>query len=56
MYTIEIILKSHSVFHSGIATFNSAKDLAKKFAAFPGVSEIIVKNDKTGKIEYTVGQ
>ncbi len=56
MYTIEIILKSRSVFRSGIATLNSAKNLAEKFAAFPGASAVVVKNDKTGKIEYTIGQ
>lgn len=56
MYTIEINFKSRIVFHSGVATLKAAKNLAEKLATFPGAGVIVVKNDKTGKIEYTIDQ
>ena len=56
MYTIEIIFKFYSMFHSGVASFESAKNLAENYATFPGAGAIIVKNDRTGKIEYTIEQ
>ena len=54
MYTIEITFKFYSMFHSGVASLESAKNLADNYATFPGASTIVVKNDKTGKIEYTI--
>lgn len=56
MYTIEIIFKFYSMFHSGVVTLESAKNLAENYATFPGASAVIVKNDRTGKIEYTIDQ
>lgn len=56
MYTIEITFKFYSMFHSGVASLESAKNLAENYATFPGASAVVVKNDKTGKIEYTIEQ
>lgn len=56
MYTIEITFKFYSMFHSGVASLESTKNLADNYATFPGASAVIVKNDKTGKIEYTIEQ
>lgn len=56
MYTIEINFKSHSMLHPGIASLKSAKNLAENYATFPGAGVVVVKNDKTGKTEYTIDQ
>lgn len=56
MYTIEIIFKFYSMFHPCVTSLESAKNLADNYATFPGASAVIVKNDKTGKIEYTIEQ
>lgn len=56
MYTIEIIFKFYSMFHPCVASLESAKNLANNYATFPGASAVIVKNDRTGKIEYTIEQ
>lgn len=56
MYTIEIIFKFYSMFHPCVASLESAKNLAENYATFPGAGAVIVKNDRTGKIEYTIEQ
>ena len=56
MYTIEIIFKFYSMFHSGVASLESAKNLADNYATFSGAGMVVVKNDRTGKIEYTIEQ
>lgn len=56
MYTIEINFKSYSMFHPCVASLESAKELADNYATFSGVGMVIVKNDKTGKTEYTIDQ
>ena len=56
MYTIEINFKSYSMFHPCVASFESAKNLADNYATFSGAGMVVVKNDKTGKIEYTIEQ
>lgn len=56
MYTIEIIFKFYSMFHPCVASLESAKSLADNYATFPGAGAVIVKNDRTGKIEYTIEQ
>lgn len=56
MYTIEINFKSYSQFHPGVASLKTAKNLAENYTTFPGAGVVVVKNDKTGKIEYTIDQ
>lgn len=56
MYTIEVIFKFYSMFHPCVAFLESAKNLAENYATFPGASAVVVKNDRTGKIEYTIEQ
>ena len=56
MYTIEINFKSYSMFHPCVASLESAKNLADNYATFSGAGAVIVKNDNTGKIEYTIDQ
>lgn len=56
MYTIEINFKSYSMFHPCVASLESAKNLADNYATFSGVGVVVVKNDKTGKIEYAIDQ
>lgn len=56
MYTIEINFKSYSMFHPCVASLESAKNLADNYAIFSGAGAVVVKNDKTGKIEYTIDQ
>lgn len=56
MYTIEITFKFYSMFHPCVASLESAKSLAENYATFPGAGMVVVKNDKTGKIEYTIDQ
>lgn len=56
MYTIEINFKSYSMFHPCVASLKSAKNLADNYATFSGAGMVVVKNDKTGKIEYTIEQ
>ena len=56
MYTIEITFKFYSMFHSGVVSLESAKNLADNYATFSGAGVVVVKNDKTGKIEYTIDQ
>ena len=56
MYTIEINFKSYSMFHPCVASLESAKNLAENYATFSGAGMVAVKNDKTGKIEYTSEQ
>lgn len=56
MYTIEVIFKFYSMFHPCVASLESAKNLAENYATFPGAGAVIVKNDRTGKIEYTIEQ
>lgn len=56
MYTIEVIFKFYSMFHPSVVSLESAKNLAENYATFPGAGAVIVKNDRTGKIEYTIEQ
>ena len=56
MYTIEINFKSYSMFHPCVASLESAKNLADNYATFSGAGMVVVKNDKTGKIVYTIDQ
>lgn len=56
MYTIEINFKSYSQFHPGVASLKTAKNLCRKLCQFSGAGVVVVKNDKTGKIEYTIDQ
>lgn len=56
MYTIEINFKSYSMFHPCVDSLESAKKLANNYATFSGVGMVIVKNDRTGKIEYVIDQ
>lgn len=56
MYTIEVIFKFYSMFHPCVASLESAKNLAENYATFPGAGAVVVKNDRTGKIEYTIEQ
>ena len=55
MYTIEITFKFYSMFHSGVASLESAKNLADNYATFPGASAVVVKNDKTGNARLQSG-
>lgn len=56
MYTIEINFKSHKEFHSGLSSLWASKQIAEKYSHIPGAGMIFVKNDRTGKIEYTIDQ